>query len=404
MSELISKAKAITDAKITFVSLVNKAANKRKFLITKAENGNAEFQSYGVILKSDTDTHYVTGVVYEPMTEDTDGNYMTESEIAKAEKYFSNKQRNIDVQHSFEPCDGACLVDSWITKCDCEIEDQPVKKGSWLMTVKVEDNDLWDKVIEKSITGFSMGGVGHYSDVDVDLEKSDEDKPVGIFKRLAKAFGYDVVKKGNVADKFIQRSKETGFWDAWNSLCDVLKSYNSMTGSYEYASDAETVQSALEDFNQIIENILVNNSVQKSVINVTHDDKVLQKKEIEEMTESEIKQIVSKAVSTEIEKAIDKEKKAKTNKKKATDTLGNEDASGEFEETEDGEDDAESKKSSKKKCDTLSKEDISGIVKAAVSSELKKYTSIRGKSAQIDDDDTEDVSKSDKQHYMHGIL
>lgn len=33
----IAKAYAITDAKISFVSLVNKAANKKQFLITKSE-------------------------------------------------------------------------------------------------------------------------------------------------------------------------------------------------------------------------------------------------------------------------------------------------------------------------------------------------------------------------------
>ena len=32
----IAKAYAITDAKISFVSLVNKAANKKQFLITKS--------------------------------------------------------------------------------------------------------------------------------------------------------------------------------------------------------------------------------------------------------------------------------------------------------------------------------------------------------------------------------
>ena len=37
----IAKAYAITDAKISFVSLVDKAANKKQFLITKSEDGAA---------------------------------------------------------------------------------------------------------------------------------------------------------------------------------------------------------------------------------------------------------------------------------------------------------------------------------------------------------------------------
>ena len=69
----IAKAIEISEAKISFVSLVGKAANQRQFLITKADGGQASFTSTGKILKSDADTHYVTGIVYEPLVEDTDG-------------------------------------------------------------------------------------------------------------------------------------------------------------------------------------------------------------------------------------------------------------------------------------------------------------------------------------------
>ena len=51
----IAKAYAITDAKISFVSLVNKAANKKQFLITKSENGAANFATFGRILKAAAD-------------------------------------------------------------------------------------------------------------------------------------------------------------------------------------------------------------------------------------------------------------------------------------------------------------------------------------------------------------
>ena len=60
----IEKAHAISDAKIQFVSLVDKAANKKRFLITKAEQtgGMAAFQSFGRILKADNESHFVTEI------------------------------------------------------------------------------------------------------------------------------------------------------------------------------------------------------------------------------------------------------------------------------------------------------------------------------------------------------
>ena len=103
----IAKAYAITDAKISFVSLVNKAANKKQFLITKSEKGAANFATFGRILKADADSHFVTGIVYEPMVEDTQGNYMTEEEITKAAYWFAKNGNQVDLQHCFEKCDGA---------------------------------------------------------------------------------------------------------------------------------------------------------------------------------------------------------------------------------------------------------------------------------------------------------
>ena len=95
----IAKAYAITDAKISFVSLVDKAANKKQFLITKSEDGAANFATFGRILKADADSHFVTGIVYEPMVEDTQGNYMTEEEITKAAYWFAKNGNQVDLQH-----------------------------------------------------------------------------------------------------------------------------------------------------------------------------------------------------------------------------------------------------------------------------------------------------------------
>lgn len=88
MHKKLEKAYALSDARIQFVSLVDKAANKKQFLITKAEGSSASFQSYGRIVKADSESHYVTGIVYEPMAEDTDGEYMTAEEIEKAAHWY----------------------------------------------------------------------------------------------------------------------------------------------------------------------------------------------------------------------------------------------------------------------------------------------------------------------------
>jgi len=266
----VLKAYAISDAKIQFVSLVDKAANKRRFIITKAEDGEASFQVYGRIVKTDSKHHYVTGIVYEPMVEDSDGNYMTEEEITKAAYWFAKNGDKVDLQHSFETLENAKVVETWIAKADFSIGDEKVKKGSWLITVEISDNEIWDKIEKGEITGFSMGGVGKYSDKDVDLSAIEKQKintgeNKSIFKKLASAFGFDIVEKGAVADKFKSKTQSTLFWNAWYSLQETLSHYDWTTDKQEFETDEDTIREALQEFSEIVIDVLAEKSVTKAL-------------------------------------------------------------------------------------------------------------------------------------------
>jgi len=252
----LKKAYEITDAKIQFVSLVDKAANKRKFLLKKEANGRATFTTYGKIVKADVENHYVTGIVYEPLTEDSHGNYMTEAEITKAAYHFAKNGNKVDLQHSFEPLEGASVVESWIAKADFDIGGEQIKKGTWLMTVEVADESVWEGIEKGDITGLSMGGLGNYSEEDVDLDTISKTESKGLFKKLAKALGYEVVEKGEMEDLYEKRSKGSRFWDALNTLENVLRHYNPITDSWEFEEDPGKVAETLEDFNKVITEIV----------------------------------------------------------------------------------------------------------------------------------------------------
>ena len=245
MRKGLEKAYEITDAKISFVSLVDKAANKRQFLLKKEDGGKATFTTYGRIIKADADNHYVTGIVYEPMEEDSHGNYMTEEEITKAAYWFAKNGDKVDLQHSFEPLDGATVVENWIAKADFDIDGETVKKGTWLMTVEVSDESVWEGIEKGDITGFSMGGLGNYSEEDTDLDsvsKQETNTKKGLLKQLAQALGLNPVEKGAMAELYEERSKGSLFWNAFNSLENVLYKYDPVTGKYIYETDEVKVR------------------------------------------------------------------------------------------------------------------------------------------------------------------
>lgn len=439
MPQKIAKSYAISDAKITFVSLVDKAANKHEFLITKAADGQADFQSFGRIIKSDTESHYVTGIVYEPMVEDTDGNYMTEEEITKAAHWFMKNSGEADVQHCFQKADGVEVVESYVAKCDMEIEGQTIQKGTWLMTMEVTDADIWDSIEKGAITGFSMGGKGAYSTVDVDI--SDPNKSVvtkadtqkkGILKQLAKLFGMDVVEKGSVTkgavrDSYNKRIVSDNFWTAYYTLSDyLLDQYNPATGRWEQVHDETVIREALEDFNEIIINLLADSdgvfkSIEKAgkslstknkeTLQGIHDSlgeflSKFEEQEEDDVTKQEIQEIVKSAVQEAmttittaqnvtavdpIQKAVapaaepqKEEPITKADIQKMIDAAIRK-ATGEEEPEEDEE------------------PDIEGMVNKAVGEALAKFIT-GGNTTNLNGAGSE-VHKSDEsEHYLHGFI
>lgn len=114
-------------------------------------------KSYGVpILKADKQIVY--GVVSEPDSIDLQGDRLSKSEIRKACHRFMAESQKIGVEH-----DGiakASIIESYIAPTDFKCNGQVVKSGSWVMAVKVHDNDLWQSIKKGDITGFSIAGTG----------------------------------------------------------------------------------------------------------------------------------------------------------------------------------------------------------------------------------------------------
>ena len=450
----VNKAYEITDAKISFVSLVDKAANKRQFLLKKAEDGQASFTTYGRIVKTDAENHYVTGIVYEPMEEDSHGNYMTAEEITKAAYWFAKNGDKVDLQHSFEPLDNATVVENWVAKADFKIGDEVIKEGTWLMTVEVSDESVWEGIEKGEITGFSMGGLGNYSEEDVDLDnvskqetKQGASEKKGLLKQLAAALGVNVVEKGAMAELYEERSKGTLFWNAFNSLEEILYKYDNITGRWVYETNEDKVRECLEEFNQIITNILTGKeSITKAIQTDrpvekagkkmsgknketlagiyeslgaflkefddpdkkddgdgkgTADDKSKKDKEEKEVTKQEVEEIVAKSIAAAIEKAGcstgggDKPKEDEKDKevKKSEEAITPESIDAMVQ--------AAIAKAMEPQEQHVSAEQVQDMITKAVAAAVDPVLKSKGLPSNLNGSST--VEKS-AEHYLHGIL
>lgn len=123
------------------------------------------------IIKNDNeDKRLFYSVVIEPMTQvtesgDSHGDNMTAEEVEKSAHYYMEMGSTIFKNHNGKI--DARVVESYIAPVDFTPEgsSEVIKKGSWVMAVKVLDDATWQEIKKGEITAFSPGGYGYRVDL-----------------------------------------------------------------------------------------------------------------------------------------------------------------------------------------------------------------------------------------------
>jgi len=99
----------------------------------------------------------VFGIVLEPETVDSQNDVYSAEEIRKTAFKFMEEYQQFGLMHKKIVKD-VVVLESFIAPVDFEAGGQQVKKGTWLVRVRVLDNVIWKKVKSGELTGFSIGG------------------------------------------------------------------------------------------------------------------------------------------------------------------------------------------------------------------------------------------------------
>lgn len=110
------------------------------------------------VSKSADEERFIYGVVLEPETVDTQGDIYNASEIKKAAHSFMAEYRNMGLMHRALVNKGVKILESFLAPSGFSIGKEKVKKGTWVLGVRVLDSALWKKVKGGELTGFSIGG------------------------------------------------------------------------------------------------------------------------------------------------------------------------------------------------------------------------------------------------------
>lgn len=215
----------LVDTVVNFISLVGDAANERVFLIKRKDvHMDGNWTKFVAITKVDEFKHLVYGTVYAPDDTDAHGDYMDAATIRKMGEDFlrAGRANNIDVEHDEKTAAGG-LSESWIVKAgDSMFPNEKV--GAWVVAIKVDNDEIWDKVLAGELKGLSLGGFAYSEpvvpdenlpgNIDEDIILAKTDKPWNTEAACAR-----IKKSATNEDETIDIAKyKTGF--AWHDKTD----------------------------------------------------------------------------------------------------------------------------------------------------------------------------------------
>ena len=352
------KMRKLENVKVTHVSYVDKAANKKSFFLTKAEGEPTFETSVKLVTKADDPQKLVYGVVYEPETEDAHGDYMDAETIEKAAHSFMEDYQQIDKQHDFTTSAGK-VVESYVAPVDMTIEDTTISKGTWVLVTKATD-EMWEDIQKGEFTGYSLAGTAEVEEV--------KKQTTNNFNRR-KTF-----RDVNAAIEAFQSA-------AWS----ILDNYSS-----DDAEKVSEIQSEVSELSALIGTIQTTKAVTKQGLAETVKSffSTKKSKEEHEMTEEELQKALGEALNP-ITERLRKLEDAKDGDGELTD-----------DEKKKKEEEAAAKKKVKKEAFTA--EDITKAVKEAVAPLNEKVEALE--KARFSNNHTTEVAKSEVPSYVDAVF
>ena len=117
------------------------------------------------ILKVDLEKRLISGVVSEPDTIDLQGDILLSKDIENAAYKYLEGEKIIGYRHQ-KVAEGVKLLEGivfqqsvWLKNDDTNTEEY-IRKGSFYVTLKIDNEEIWNQVKNQELNSFSIGGWG----------------------------------------------------------------------------------------------------------------------------------------------------------------------------------------------------------------------------------------------------
>ena len=105
-----------------------------------------------------SEERYVLGIVLEPERVDAQQDIYSAAEVREAAHRFMEEYRNLGLMHREILGDQVKILESYLAPTEFEVDGTRIKPGTWLLAVRIVDDELWRQVKAGELTGFSIGG------------------------------------------------------------------------------------------------------------------------------------------------------------------------------------------------------------------------------------------------------
>lgn len=239
----------------------------------------------------DNEKHIVSGVVLIPnklipridkKTGELYQIFFSADTIEKTSQQFLKdfNQKSITVEHMLN-VDNVTVVESWI-KSDAKFDkseflgiDAPI--GSWFMTLKVEDMELWDQLLKTGLlNGFSIEGKFEPKEINkqelelTNMEKQEEKSVIKMLRELL--LGKDVILDNHepMVDEVVEEVveevvKETVTYELTKEEAELIENFRKVVEEVvaviaevpveEVAPVVEEVQASKYDISEIVKQV-----------------------------------------------------------------------------------------------------------------------------------------------------
>lgn len=114
--------------------------------------------------KIDEEEKTVTGIVYEPNVVDAQGDFMKADTIRKMAHHWMEKYQKYRESHNKDiDAEDVRVIESFIAPVTYAVGTEIVGAGSWVLTTKIQNEELWKKVKDGELNAYSIGGYGKRS-------------------------------------------------------------------------------------------------------------------------------------------------------------------------------------------------------------------------------------------------